>query len=174
MPAKRNSLVSCILIFCSGVVLVAYYSIYRNWTENLNRTINSIPDSYRHQQWVEKKGYKTPIIYYLLENFSKHETWSLSKFFKMFGTDKNENYSSQNIPKRKICILNVDTRPVERFSEINDFEKMNYHSLVVYNNLFYGKKNYLVYVHLFYIETTFVSSNSARVRLSTSDSTTQS
>jgi hypothetical protein len=73
---------------------------------------------------------------HLLEDISRHSRWSLSSFLKKTGLKSN---GSTIMSKKRICIVSVDTRSLERFSTVNDIEKMNFFSVSAYYHLFYGK-----------------------------------
>jgi len=71
---------------------------------------------------------------------AEDDLWSGPSFFKKIGRKTNTNRTKS---KRRICILNVDTRPLERFSDVNDITKMQFYSIAAYNNLYYGKPSCL-------------------------------
>lgn len=75
-------------------------------------------------------------------NNTKHDISNITQ--NLIKTNHKRNISIQSlflaseIRKTDICLLNVDTRPLERFTVLGDLDKMQFHSLAAYNNLFYG------------------------------------
>src|SRR4051812_49434979 len=47
-------------------------------------------------------------------------------------TERKTN-TNRRTSKRRICILNVDTRPIERFADVKDITKMQYYSIAAYS-----------------------------------------
>ena len=76
--------------------------------------------------------------------FENGNRWLLSEFMKQLQINETNYWLSPNTSKKRICLLNVDSRPLERFSSIQNFENMSFHSVVAYSNLFYGKHKFLI------------------------------
>ena len=102
---------------------------------------------FKQSQWKSKNtiskamdSINFAVYKHLLEDIGKHKRWSLSSFLKNSGFNNN---SSSIMSKRRICIVSVDTRPLERFSAVNNIDKMNFYSVSAYYHLFYGKEKSL-------------------------------
>ena len=54
-------------------------------------------------------------------------------------SNDHRHSSTKTSSKARICILNIDTRPVERLSIMEDWKNMSFPSIAAYNSLFYGK-----------------------------------
>ncbi len=134
------------VIVILGLIVYIYFLKQSNWIDDGNHTSVSVKTSEYYNQMIVRMNNKNCTDYkQLLQDLGTHDKWSLSAFLKK---SENDNNLGRVESSKRICILNVDTRPLERFSVIQDFNKMNYYSIAAYNSLFYGK-NVSLYVSHF-------------------------
>lgn len=70
---------------------------------------------------------------------SNDRLWHINKFDVDFELiNKDGKSSNPNLRKERICVVSIDTRPLERFSDKKSFENMSFTSIAAYNSLFYG------------------------------------
>lgn len=118
----------CIDLFCLPFQTAKWgFHVCKHLELYYNKTVQAMNDSKPPNNYSD-----------LLSDFEKHDKWSLSTFLK--ENERGNNCTQLGSKKKKICILNVDTRPLERFSIVKAFENMSFPSVAAYNNLFYGKK----------------------------------
>lgn len=134
------------IIFAIGLILIIYFLKQGNWMKSLNRLVISIGNSEYHNRTIPRTAIKNFVNYNsLLRDFGNYNTWSLSNFL---GTNEYGNNHGETSKKKRICILSIDTRPLERFTAVKDIDKMNFYSIAAYNALFYGKKFIDILHHL--------------------------
>ncbi len=118
-------------------ILFIYFFKQSQWKSNDSIFIQRLKDTMLSNHSDEPMNLRNFSIYkHLLEDLTRHSRWSLSSFLKKSGLNNN---GSTLMSKKKICIVSVDTRSLERFSAVNNIEKMNFFSASAYNHLFYGK-----------------------------------
>lgn len=122
------------------------------WIEREDQTIFQM-NSFRYNPIISGKSRSIIIISLVsmvivisLTGIFKEKNCSKSSRLTIINltmTTTNKNIGQEMIErKRKTCILNVDTRPLERFSDTNDITKMQYYSIAAYYNLYYGKETF--------------------------------
>ena len=128
---KKYMLISLILIS----ILVSFTGILKqeNWPRTFVSILTFSENSNSHNNNLSEKE---PDVH--IQSLVTDGLWFVPSFSK--NTEKKTN-NNQMKSKRRICILNVDTRPLERFSNVNKVTKMELHSIAAYSNLYYGKPN---------------------------------
>ena len=140
MKSNRNLHQFCLYIIVLTYTLLFLILAHYYWNENGSRNLISII-TFHHQQHptvhTAKNHTADRIDVSIVQNTSKY--WS---FFNFLRNTKKQNGETNTVAKKRICILNVDTRPLEQFSIMEDFDKMSFHSITAYNSLFYGKNKF--------------------------------
>ena len=130
------------IAFIIGLFLFLYPFKQRNSTTDQKRFIKFVEDSEYHDlEFLRTPDSNFDEYEHLLRDLTAHDKWSLSAFLQ-----KNKDKSNRTIyrSRKKICILSIDTRPLERYSAVQDFRKMQFYSVAAYNSLFYGKNQSLL------------------------------
>jgi len=122
MKSNRNLHQFCLYIIVLTYTLLFLILAHYYWNETVYTAKNHTADR---------------IDVSIVQNTSKY--WS---FFNFLRNTKKQNGETNTVAKKRICILNVDTRPLEQFSIMEDFDKMSFHSITAYNSLFYGKNKF--------------------------------
>lgn len=137
---KKLLLTSIVLAPYLYLIRVAHEKHYDEYSEDTRVSIISTKDA--NPQTTEVNMHSSQlveIISSMLGDLGKEFPWQtlvLRKILQgMNGTAKTT--------KARICVLSVDSRPLEKFSSIKEFENMSFHSIAAYNSLFYGKVVYL-------------------------------
>jgi len=136
---KLGKSIGTILNLTSIIIFILFIYFFKQSQWKINNTIlmQRFKDAMLSNHSDEPINLSNFAVYkHLLEDISRHNRWSLSSFLKKTGLKSN---GSTIMSKKRICIVSVDTRSLERFSTVNDIEKMNFFSVSAYYHLFYGK-----------------------------------
>ena len=127
----RGSLVVIAFILLFWIIQYHYY------TGNIiERSISILNLSQKHTfgHHVEDNFEIDP--YDVRKVLNNSDNWLFSRVKSNYRNPIDQN---SWLRKKRICVLSIDTRPLERFSVIKNFDNMSFHSVAAYNSLFYGK-----------------------------------
>jgi hypothetical protein len=137
MRSNKYALLISVLSIFNGSILFIYILRQQSRTDNQTELTGLPPVHASHKELYEQTDQNISDVYHqMLTDISQYNVWSLLSFMTR---RKEDIYLARYALKKKICILSVDSRPLERFSEVNDLNNMSFHSIAAYNSLFYGK-----------------------------------